>query len=66
MFLYYLQDSSITTTLFTDSIVLDPFSTFFKIVIIIATILVAIFSLYSKELDDLYFLGLKKISHLLI
>ena len=48
----YFQDSSIITTLFTDSIVLDPFSTFFKIVIIIATILVAIFSLYSKELDD--------------
>ena len=48
----YLQDSSMATTLFSDAIVLDPFSTFFKVVIIIATILVAIFSLYTKELDD--------------
>ena len=48
----YLQDSNMATTLFSDAIVLDPFSTFFKIVIIIATILVAIFSLYTKELDD--------------
>ena len=48
----YLQDSSLVTTLFSDAIVLDPFSTFFKVVIIIATILVAIFSIYTKELDD--------------
>ena len=48
----YLQDSNMATTLFSDAIVLDPFSTFFKVVIIIATILVAIFSLYTKELDD--------------
>ena len=48
----YLQDSSMATTLFSNAIVLDPFSTFFKVVIIIATILVAIFSLYTKELDD--------------
>ena len=48
----YLQDSSLVTTLFSDAIVLDPFSTFFKVVIIIATILVAIFSLHTKELDD--------------
>ena len=33
----YLQDSNMVTTLFSDSINLEPISTFFKIVIIIAT-----------------------------
>ena len=36
----YLQDSNMATTLFSDAIVLDPFSTVFKVVIIIG--------LYSK------------------
>ena len=40
-----------TTTLFTDAIVLDPFSTFFKLIVILATILVSIVSLQSGELD---------------
>ena len=39
------------TTLFTDAIVLDPFSTFFKLIVILATILVSIVSLQSGELD---------------
>ena len=48
----YLQDNNHTTTLFTEAIVLDPFSSFFKIIIIIATILVSIVSLHSGELKD--------------
>ncbi len=48
----YVQDGGITTTLFTDAIVLDPFSSFFKMVIVLATILVSIFSLYNDELND--------------
>ena len=39
------------TTLFSDAIVLDPFSTFFKLIVILATILVSIVSLESGELD---------------
>ena len=41
-----------TTTLFTDAIVLDPFSSFFKMIVIMATILVSIVSLYSGELSN--------------
>ena len=41
-----------TTTLFTDAIVLDPFSTFFKLIVILATIFVSIVSLESGELDE--------------
>ena len=41
-----------TTTLFTDAIVLDPFSSFFKMIVILATILVSIVSLHSGELDQ--------------
>ena len=48
----YVQNDGITTTLFTDAIVLDPFSSFFKMVIVLATILVSIFSLYNDELND--------------
>ena len=40
------------TTLFTDAIVLDPFSTFFKLIVILATIFVSIVSLESGELDE--------------
>ena len=44
-----LQDDRVTT-LFTDSIVLDPFASFFKLLIILATIFVSIVSLQSGEL----------------
>ena len=47
----WFQDSSKVTTLFTDAIVLDPFSTFFKLLIILATIFVSIVSLHSGELE---------------
>ena len=40
------------TTLFTDSIVLDPFASFFKLIIILATIFVSIVSLQSGELKE--------------
>ncbi len=48
----WFQDSSKVTTLFTDAVVLDPFSTFFKLLIILATIFVSVVSLYSNELKD--------------
>ena len=44
------KQGNITTSLFTDAVVLDPFSSFFKQTIILATILVSIVSLYSDEL----------------
>ena len=44
------KQGNITTSLFTDAVVLDPFSSFFKQIIILATILVSIVSLYSDEL----------------
>ena len=46
-----LQQEIHNTTLFTDSIVLDPFASFFKIIIIMATVLVSIVSLYCGELE---------------
>ena len=46
-----LQEARITT-LFTDSIVLDPFASFFKLIVILATIFVSIVSLQSGELED--------------
>ena len=48
----WFQDSSKVTTLFTDAIVLDPFSTFFNLLIILATIFVSIVSLHSGELEN--------------
>ena len=48
----FFQDGTKITTLFSDAIVLDPFSTFFKIVIVFSTILVSIISLYSDDLKD--------------
>ena len=48
----HFQDGLRITTLFTDAIVLDPFSSFFKMIIILATILVSIVSLYSGELEQ--------------
>ena len=48
----FFQDDKKITTLFSDAIVLDPFSTFFKIVIVFSTILVSIISLYSDDLKD--------------
>jgi len=38
------------TTLFSDAIVLDPFASFFKLIVILATIFVSIVSLQSGEL----------------
>ena len=46
----YAQDNTLTTSLFTDAVVLDPFSNFFKMIIVLSTILVSIFSLYYDEL----------------
>ncbi|MFL2983413.1 MAG: NADH-quinone oxidoreductase subunit N [Candidatus Neomarinimicrobiota bacterium] len=45
-----LQDDR-TTSLFTNAVVLDPFSKFFKMVIILTTILVSIVSLSNTELE---------------
>ena len=45
----WFQDNKITT-LFSDAIVLDPFSTFFKYLILLSTILISIVSLQSDEL----------------
>ena len=50
-FLIWKQGNNITT-LFTDAIALDPFSSFFKQLIILSTILICIVSLISKELAD--------------
>ena len=47
----YFQEQRVTT-LFTDSIVLDPFASFFKLIIILATIFVSIVSLQSGELKE--------------
>jgi len=46
-----IQENRVTT-LFTNSIVLDPFASFFKLVIILATIFVSIVSLQSNELKE--------------
>ncbi|MEE8479547.1 MAG: NADH-quinone oxidoreductase subunit N, partial [Candidatus Neomarinimicrobiota bacterium] len=44
-----LQNSQIVTTLFTNMVVLDPFTVYFKIIILIATIFVVLISRYNKE-----------------
>tara|TARA_B100000214_G_C23961734_1_gene625615 strand:- start:129 stop:1577 length:1449 start_codon:yes stop_codon:yes gene_type:complete len=46
----YLQYE--TTTLFSKAIVFDPFASFFKIIIIITTIMIAIVSLQNNELNN--------------
>ncbi|MBL50611.1 MAG: NADH-quinone oxidoreductase subunit N [Candidatus Marinimicrobia bacterium] len=46
----YFQEEKVTP-LFTNSIVLDPFASFFKFVIILATIFVSIVSLHTGELE---------------
>ena len=48
----WFQDHNRITTLFSNAIVLDPFSTFFKILMIFSTILVALISLYSDDLNE--------------
>ena len=48
----HLQKDLRITTLFSDSIVLDPFASFFKLVVILATVLVSIVSMSSGELDQ--------------
>ena len=47
----YFQEQRVTT-LFTDSIVLDPFASFFKLIVILATIFISIVSLQSGELKE--------------
>ena len=47
----YFQEQRVTT-LFTESIVLDPFASFFKLIVILATIFVSIVSLQSGELKE--------------
>ena len=49
--IYFQKDLRITT-LFSKSIVLDPFASFFKLVVILATILVSIVSMSSGDLDQ--------------
>ncbi len=49
--IHFQKDLRITT-LFSDAIVLDPFSSFFKLIVVLATILVSIVSLSSGELDQ--------------
>ena len=49
--IHFQKDLRITT-LFSDAVVLDPFSSFFKLIVILATILVSIVSLSSGELDQ--------------
>ena len=46
------QGSQTITSLFSNAIVLDPFASFFKLVIILSTIFVSIFSLYNNELNE--------------
>ena len=46
-----IQENRVTT-LFSNSIVLDPFASFFKLVIILATIFISIVSLQSNELKE--------------
>ena len=48
----YFQKNLRITTLFSESIVLDPFASFFKLVVILATVLVTIGSMSSGELDQ--------------
>lgn len=46
----FLQDSSVTS-LFTKSVAKDPYSQFFKILIILTTVLVSVVSLINRELE---------------
>lgn len=47
----YIQDSEIVTTLFMGNLAFDPFASFFKTLIVLATILVIFISQKSSELD---------------
>jgi len=51
VFAIFIQDDTRTTTLFMNSIVLDPFASFFKVLIILATIFVSILSWGNSELS---------------
>ncbi|MEE1507366.1 MAG: proton-conducting transporter membrane subunit, partial [Candidatus Neomarinimicrobiota bacterium] len=55
LFLTYVairvQDSTIVTTLFMDNLAFDPFATFFKTLILFATVLVIFISQRTSELD---------------
>lgn len=47
----YIQDNEIVTTLFMGNLAFDPFASFFKTLIVLATILVIFISQKSSELD---------------
>lgn len=51
-FFIFFQNSFRSTTLFSNAIVLDPFASFFKMIVLLSTIMVSIMSLYSEELVD--------------
>ena len=46
------NQDDLTTTLFTDMIVLDPFATFFKLLVILSTLFVTVVSWQNSELED--------------
>ena len=48
----FFQNIYTVTSLFSEMIALDPFATYFKIIILISTILVVIISRYNKEFSD--------------
>jgi NADH-quinone oxidoreductase subunit N len=50
LFALRMSDGTLVTTLFMDSIALDPFAKFFKIVIVLATVLILFISSKSDEL----------------
>ncbi len=50
--LVLLQGSGRVTSLFMDSLALDPFSVFFKVLLLVGTFLVVIISRVSKELES--------------
>jgi len=48
----FCQNIHMITSLFSEMIALDPFATYFKIIILISTIFVVLVSRYNKELND--------------
>tara|TARA_Y100001960_G_C14780479_1_gene886352 strand:+ start:4645 stop:6138 length:1494 start_codon:yes stop_codon:yes gene_type:complete len=48
----YFQDKSRVTSLFMDAIVFDPFASFFKILVVIATVFISVVSWENDELSD--------------
>lgn len=48
----FVHNPQNVTTLFTDMVALDPFATFFKLLILVATIFVVLISRYNKEFTN--------------